>query len=384
MHPVRSATALVLLLTAIGCGGDASTAPPLPVTIELETVASGLESPVYLASPAGDDRLFVVEQPGRIRIVRDGELLPTPFLDISDRVRSGGEEGLLSVAFAPDYATTGHFYVYFNDDAGDIAIERYTAEPEADVADPAPTPVLGIPHPTYSNHNGGLLLFGPDGLLYIGTGDGGGGGDPAGNAQNLGSLLGKLLRIDVSVLPYAAPPTNPFVGRAGQRAEIWAYGLRNPWRFDLAPVPGAPGRADLWVADVGQNQWEEVNRAPGNPPGIDFGWDITEGTHCHPSGDSCDKTGMLLPVHEYDHEHGCSITGGFVYRGAAIPELAGHYFFSDYCAGWLSSLEPDGSDVVVHDWTIPDIGSVLSFGMDVEGELYVLTAGGVVYRIVRG
>lgn len=383
MQPLRSAITLGFLLAAVACGDDGAAAPLPPPELGLETVATGLESPTYLTAPPGDGRLFVVEQPGRIRIVKDGALLATPFLDISTRVRCCGEEGLLSVAFAPDYAETGHFFVYFTDDAGDIAIERYTAEPDADVADATPTPVLGIPHPTYANHNGGLLLFGPEGLLYIGTGDGGGGGDPAGNARDLGSLLGKLLRIDVSLLPYAAPPTNPFVGRAGQRAEIWAYGLRNPWRFDLAPAPDGGGGVDLWVADVGQNEWEEVNREPGNPPGIDFGWNITEGTHCYPPGDACDETGMMLPVHEYDHDHGCSITGGFVYRGAAIPELTGHYFFSDYCAGWLSSLEPVGAGVVLHEWPIPDIGSVLSFGMDAEGEPYVLTSAGVVYRIVR-
>src|SRR5688500_2054910 len=179
MQPARSAATLVLLLAAVACGDDGATSPPPPSELALELVAEGLESPVYLTAPPGDERLFVAEQPGRIRILRDGALLATPFLDISARVRCCGEEGLLSVAFAPDYATSGHFFVYFTDDAGDIAIERYTAEPDADVASATPTPVLGIPHPTNSNHNGGLLLFGPDGMLYAGTGDGGGGGDPS-------------------------------------------------------------------------------------------------------------------------------------------------------------------------------------------------------------
>ena len=382
MQPARSTATLVLLVAAIACGDDGATSPPPPSGLALELVAEGLESPVHLTAPPGDDRLFVVEQPGRIRIVRDGTLLAAPFLDISARVRCCGEEGLLSVAFAPDCATSGHFFVYFNDDAGDIAIERYTAEPDADVAGTTPTPVLGIPHPTNSNHNGGLLLFGPDGMLYAGIGDGGGGGDPSGNGQNLGTLLGKLLRIDVRTLPYVVPPDNPFVDVAGPRREIWAYGLRNPWRFDLAPVAG--GDADLWVADVGQNRFEEVNVAPGNPAGLNFGWRIAEGAHCYPSGDACDMTGLHPPVHEYDHEHGCSITGGFVYRGAALPGLAGHYFFSDFCAGFLASLEPVGSGVVLHEWPIDDIGNVLSFGMDAAGELYLLTSGGTVHRIVEG
>lgn len=377
-HPALAA----LLLAALACGGDDATAPPPPSALGLELVAEGLENPVYLTTPPGDDRLFVVEQPGRIRIVRDGALLATPFLDIAARVRCCGEEGLLSVAFAPDYATSGHFFLYFTDEAGDIAIERYTADPDADVAGSTPTPVLGIPHPTNSNHNGGLLLFGPDGMLYAGTGDGGGGGDPSGNGQSLATLLGKLLRLDVRTLPYVVPPDNPFVDVAGSRGEIWAYGLRNPWRFDLAPMPG--GAADLWVADVGQNRFEEVNVAFGNPAGRNFGWRIAEGMHCYPSGDSCDMTGLHAPVHEYDHEHGCSITGGFVYRGAALRGLAGHYFFSDYCAGWLASLEPVGSAVVLHEWPIGDIGNVLSFGMDAAGELYLLSAAGTVHRIVEG
>ena len=379
------ALSLALLLAAVSCDdGTTEPTPPLP-GLALGIVASGLESPVYLTSPPGDARLFVVEQPGRIRIVKGGTLLETPFLDIADRVRCCGEEGLLSVAFPPDYATTGHFFVYFVDDAGDIAVERYTAAtPAADIAGTTPTPVLSIPHPTHSNHNGGLLLFGPDGMLYAGTGDGGGGGDPSGNGQDLGVLLGKLLRIDVRTLPYAIPATNPFVGDEGAREEIWAYGLRNPWRFDLAERAGDPDGADLWIADVGQNRYEEVNAAIGNPGGLNFGWNVTEGMHCYPSGDDCETTGLEAPVYEYDHDEGCSITGGFVHRGPSLPELDGHYFFSDYCGGWLASLSgSESSGFTRHDWEIPDIGNVLSFGRDAVGELYMLTTAGVVYRIGR-
>ena len=382
---IPRALSLALLLAAVSCDdGTTEPAPPLPGLV-LGIVASGLDDPVYLTSPPGDARLFVVEQPGRIRIVKSGALLETPFLDIADRVRCCGEEGLLSVAFPPDYATTGHFFVYFVDDAGDIAIERYTATtPGADVAGTTPTPVLSIPHPGQSNHNGGLLLFGPDGMLYAGTGDGGGGGDPSGNGQNLGVLLGKLLRIDVRTLPYTIPATNPFVGDEGVREEIWAYGLRNPWRFDLAERAGDPGGADLWIADVGQNRYEEVNAAFGNPGGLNFGWNVTEGMHCYPTGDDCETAGLEAPVYEYDHDEGCSITGGFVHHGPSLPELDGHYFFSDYCGGWLASLSGNESTGFTrHDWEIPDIGNVLSFGRDAVGELYMLTSAGIVYRIGR-
>jgi glucose/arabinose dehydrogenase len=221
-------------------------------------------------------------------------------------------------------------------------------------------------------------------MLYICTGDGGGGGDPFGNAQALSSLLGKILRIDVRALPYTIPPSNPFVGGAGRRGEIWAYGLRNPWRFAFDAPPDAPGRTDLYVADVGQNQFEEVNVARSNPPGINYGWNVMEGAHCYPAGTPCDLPGMHRPAVEYDHGQGCSVTGGFVYRGAAIPEIAGHYFYSDYCQGWLASLTGDDArGFSTRRWNAPSIGSVLSFGRDAAGELYVLAASGTVYRIVR-
>ncbi|HVE78350.1 MAG TPA: PQQ-dependent sugar dehydrogenase, partial [Gemmatimonadaceae bacterium] len=347
-------------------------------------VVSGLASPVHLAAPAGDSRLYIVEQPGRIRVVENGQLRATPFLDISSRVRCCGEQGLLSVAFDPTYATTGFFYVYYTNASGDIVVERYTAAPAAAVASTTATPVITVEHRAFTNHNGGLLMFGPDGMLYIGTGDGGGGGDPFNAGQNLGSLLGKLLRIDVRTLPYSVPATNPFVGQAGRRGEIWAYGLRNPWRYDFDVPPGTGGRTDLYVADVGQNRYEEVNVATSNPPGINYGWNIMEAGHCYPTGTSCSDAGLERPAVEYSHAEGCSVTGGYVYRGAALPEVAGQYFYSDYCAGWLASLSgDDAGGFTARRWDVPSAGNVLSFGEDAAGELYVLVAAGTVYRLVR-
>lgn len=352
--------------------------------LRLEPIATGLFQPVHLAAPAGDTRLFIVEQPGRIRIVKAGQLLATPFLDISAHVRCCGEEGLLSVAFDPQYATTGYFWVYFTDVNGNIAIRRHHATPTSDVADADSLPVLNIPHPQYTNHNGGLMMFGPDNLLYIGTGDGGGGGDPSGNAQNLGSLLGKLLRIDVRTTPpYSIPAANPFVGQSGRRGEVWAYGLRNPWRFDLDPAAGAAGNANVWIADVGQARFEEINVAFSNPAGVNYGWNVMEGLECY-VGTTCDRTGLHLPAISYGHTLGCSITGGHVYRGSAIPELAGEYFYSDYCRGWISSVKGGTpSELRTREWITSSVGNVTSFGEDGAGELYVIVAAGTVYRLVR-
>jgi glucose/arabinose dehydrogenase len=372
---------LSLAMLVAACSSSTSSADDLQ--LDLQPVATGLTNPVHLSAPAGDARLFVVEQPGRIRLIKDGQLLATPFLDIATKVRSGGEQGLLSVAFDPAYATSGRFFVYYTSQPnGDIVVERYAGQPGADVAGTTATPVITIPHPGATNHNGGLVAFGPDGMLYLATGDGGGGGDPNGNAQNLNVLLGKMLRLDVSQVPYALPATNPFVGQAGRRGEIWAYGLRNPWRyaFDRGSVP-----ATLYIADVGQNRYEEIDAASSSAAGINYGWNVMEGLHCYPSGDACNKSGLQAPVLEYDRSGGaCSITGGYVYRGSAIPELAGHYFYSDYCAGFLASLRGSlGGGVTTRTWSVPDIGNVTSFGDDGAGEVYMLSASGTVHRIVR-
>jgi glucose/arabinose dehydrogenase len=374
----------VLLLAALG-GCSSSTEPSGDVQLALRPVVIGLSMPVHLAAPAGDARLFIVEQPGRIRVVKDGQLLATPFLDISARVSYGGERGLLSVAFDPQYAANGFFYVYYTSvPNGDIVVERYGGAVGADVANATPTRVIAIPHPGASNHNGGLVTFGPDGMLYLGTGDGGGGGDPSGNAQNLGSLLGKILRLDVRTLPYTIPAANPYANVSGARGEIWGLGLRNPWRFafDRGVAP-----ANLYVADVGQGAWEEIDVVPSTTGGLNYGWNRFEGSHCYPSTvTSCSLAGgVVTPAAEYDHSAGrCSIAGGFVYRGTAIPEIAGQYFYSDYCAGFLESLIPISTrELATRTWNVPNVGNVLSFGEDSAGELYVLSANGTVYRIVR-
>jgi hypothetical protein len=373
---------LVLLVPSPGCGE--STGPSLDdLQLDLAPVVSGLSSPVYLTAPPGDARLFVVEQPGRIRVVRNGQLLTAPFLDLSARVLAGGERGLLSMAFDPQYATNGFFFVYYTSQPnGDIVVERYGGTVGADVASATATPVITIAHSTFANHNGGLVTFGPDGMLYLGTGDGGGGGDPNGNGQNQSALLGKLLRLDVRTLPYTIPTTNPFAGQVGKRGEIWAYGLRNPWRFAFDP---ASSPAMLYIADVGQNRYEELDIAPSTSAGLNYGWNVMEGLHCYPSGDACSRAGLQLPAIEYDHSSGsCSITGGFVYRGTAVPEARGQYFYSDYCSGFLASMSGSAAaGFITRTWSVPNVGNVLSFGEDAVGELYVLSGNGTVYRLVR-
>jgi len=376
---MRHVLRAVLIAALAGEAPQAVAAPaPAPASgLTLERVASGLQDPLYLTAPAGDPRLFVVEQPGRIRIIKDGRLLPTPFLDITDRVRSGGERGLLSVAFHPRYATNGFLFVDYTDLRGDPRIERYAVSRDPDRADPSSGHlVLKVGHP-FANHNGGLVMFGPDGMLYVGMGDGGGAGDPFGNGQKRSSLLGKLLRLDVDHGdPYAVPRDNPFVGRAGMRAEIWAYGLRNPWRFCFDRLSGL-----LVVADVGQDRWEEIDVVPAGAAGLDYGWNVMEGAHCFGS-ERCDRRGRVMPVVEYGHDQGCSITGGFVYRGRSIPALAGHYVYADYCRGWIRSFKVEGGLVSDHrEWRGVDPGQVMSFGEDAAGELYLCSQRGEVYRL---
>ena len=342
MITTRTITGSLCAVALLTCGGSSTMPPPVSGNLRLVPVASGLASPLYLTVPPGDvQRLFIVEQGGRIRIVQNGVLLPTPFLDITDRVASGGEEGLLGLAFHPNYATNHYFYVDYThtNTAGDTLytlIERYTTSADSNVADSASHKlILRVVQP-YSNHNGGLVMFGPDGMLYIGMGDGGLGGDPQNRAQNPDSLLGKLLRIDVDGGdPYVNPPNNPYAGGGG-RGEIWAIGLRNPWRFAFDPTAGL-----LFIADVGQNAWEEVDVEPRTQGGLNYGWRIMEGAHCYdPNPCAADTAGLglVLPALEYDHSNGCSIIGGFVYRGARSPSLAGQYFYSDYCSGWIRSF----------------------------------------------
>lgn len=356
-------------------------APPIAYAerrLGLHLVSSELVNPVYLTSPVGDGRLFVVEQAGRIRIIRDGKLLPDPFLDITEKVRSGGEQGLLSVAIHPKHRENGYVYVNYTDKRGDTQIERYRASANRDRAESTSAKkILSIDQP-YGNHNGGLNMFGPDGMLYIGTGDGGSGGDPHGNGQSTRTLLGKLLRIDVDRgTPYAIPGDNPFA-RGGGRAEIWATGLRNPWRFAFDRANGA-----LYIADVGQNAYEEVDVVPANRPGVNYGWNIREGAACFRAA-KCERTGLQQPVVSYGRSGGeCTVIGGFTYRGKAVPALTGHYFYADYCAGWIRSFRWQGGRAADHTkWGTPAHGMITSFGEDSAGELYVIAHDGSVFRIV--
>lgn len=360
------------------CGEGSLTPSERTEGLRAVEVAAGLASPVHLTAPTGDERLFVVEQAGRIRIVRQGQLLDRPFLDITDRVGSGGERGLLGLAFDPDYADSGGFWVNFTDGSGDTRVERFqvsASDPDVAIASSA-TPVLHVRQP-FGNHNGGLVAFGPDGMLYVGMGDGGGAGDPHGHGQDRGSLLGALLRLDVrSAEPYVIPPDNPFAGTGGGLGEIWAYGLRNPWRFSFDPPSGL-----LFIADVGQNAREEINAVQASAAGLNYGWNIMEGTRCF-GGGGCDRAGLTEPVHEYGRSDGCSVTGGHVYRGSALSGLRGVYFYSDYCRGWLRSFRMENGRATDHrEWTIGPVGRVLSFGVDAAGELYMLSDNGRVYRL---
>lgn len=346
--------------------------------LQLARIAEGLDHPVFATCAPRDGRIFIVEQPGRIRVVQDGVLLREPFLDLTDRVGYGGERGLLGLAFHPDYARNGRFYVNYTDRHGDTQVVRYRIGTGPDRADPASaSPVLAVPQP-FANHNGGMIAFGPDRMLYIGMGDGGSAGDPFGNGQKRSTLLGKMLRIDVDRgTPYAIPPDNPFRGRRDARPEIWATGLRNPWRFSFDHTNHL-----LVIGDVGQNRYEEIDLVPSDRAGLDYGWNVREGLHAFglPRHASAQR---VEPVLEYPHEDGCSVTGGYVYRGRALAGLSGTYFFSDYCQGWLRSFRVrDGRAVELRQWSLGTMGQVTSFGEDSSGELLVCTADGRVWRIV--
>jgi glucose/arabinose dehydrogenase len=371
--------ALVLLFLAACSDGPGRTVdPPGDAAIRLQEVASGLANPLYLTAPRSDARLFIVEQAGRIRVVENGTLLPTPFLDISDRVSSGGERGLLGLAFHPSYAANGYFYVDYTDRGGDTRIERYRVGADRNRADPASARlVLQVAQP-FANHNGGQVAFGPDGKLYAGMGDGGSGGDPQGHGQNRATLLGDILRIDVDAGdPYAIPGDNPYAGQSASRNEIWASGVRNPWRFSFDREAGL-----LYVADVGQNALEEINVVPAGSGGLNYGWNVMEGNRCFRPAEGCGRTGLVVPVLEYGHDEGCSVTGGYVYRGSRIPAIRGHYFYADYCRGWIRSFRHQGGQALDRrEWAVGDVDNVLSFGEDAAGELYVLSTNGRVYRI---
>jgi len=359
---------LWLLLGPCALAGPGSSAGE----IRLEpVVSSGLQLPVYVTHAGeGSGRLFVVEQAGRIRIVQNGRVLDAPFLDVSARVLSGGERGLLGLAFHPDYRRNGRFVIcYTRQPDGATVVSAFRVSPDPNRAAADETMLLVVPQP-FANHNGGMVEFGPDGFLYIGRGDGGAAGDPGNRAQNTRELLGKILRIDVDHgTPYGIPPDNPFVNGGG-RVEVFAYGLRNPWRFSFDRETG-----ELWVADVGQDEWEEIDvvRRGGN-----YGWRIMEGNHCFAPKFVCPTTGLLPPVAEYGHQQGrCTIIGGYVYRGRRIPDLRGTYVYGDYCSGEIFGLNGGEQRVLLATGL-----SITSFGTDESGELYVVGHGGTVHRLV--
>jgi len=394
--PARAARiALALCLGLIGLFGGgqrfaersaaaATAASVVWPQIFLTPVTSGLSLPVHVTHAGdGSGRLFVVERAGRIRIFKNGILLSTPFLDITAIVQdAGSEEGLLSVAFPPGFgASKNHFYVYYVNNSGDLVIARYQVSGgNADLADAGSEQiVLTVNHPGQSNHNGGQLAFGPnDGYLYLGTGDGGGGGDVPNNAQTTSVLLGKLLRIDVETgtpTTYTVPATNPYTQTVGYSPEIWALGLRNPWRFSFDRQTG-----DLYIGDVGQNEWEEVDYQPAaSTGGENYGWRCKEGTHDYNFSGTCSTLTLEPPVAEYNHgpgdSIGCSITGGFVYRGPAYAFMQGMYFYADYCTGRIWGLKNDGTGWQTQELTDAAF-SISTFGEDEAGNLYLASYGG--------
>jgi len=401
---LRCALSILAVLSSLpftGCGGASDSTSPDPVTtpspggscsatpvsgqpaLRVDLVVSGLERPVDLQTPGDRSRLFVLEQRGRIRLLRGRTLVATPFLDITDRVGSGGsEQGLLGLAFHPRFPENGRFFVNYTDRRGDTHIAEFRAAASADTADPGTERTILTQDQPFSNHNGGQLAFGSDGFLYIGLGDGGSGGDPLGSGQDLGSLLGKLLRIDVDAAqPYGVPGSNPFLSRTGARPEIWALGLRNPWRFAFDRLTG-----DLFIGDVGQGAVEEVDAEPApRRGGQNYGWNFTEGSRCFSPSSGCPTAGITFPVLEYGHGDGCSITGGVVYRGCRMPGYAGTYFYGDFCTGFVRSFRLEGGRATdARDFT-SQVGTrrnLAAFGLDAEGEVYLLELSGSVYQIV--
>jgi len=373
---------LCLSLVLIACGGSTTTTtpppppPPPPNSVTLTPVVSGLSNPVDLqASDDTTGRLFVVEQAGTIRILQNGTLLPTPFLDIRSRVTFSGEMGLLGVAFHPGFAQNGRFYLNYVRGpllARQTVIAEYQVSPaDANQADPATERILLVINQPYDNHKGGQLTFGPDNFLYIGLGDGGSGGDPQGNGQNLQKLLGKMLRIDVDhttgALPYAIPADNPFAAGGGL-PEIWAYGLRNPFRFSFDTATGK-----LFVGDVGQSAYEEVDILQ---KGGNYGWNVMEGLHCYNPATGCNMTGLMLPIVEYAHSEGIAVIGGYVYHGTAMPGLTGSYIFGDFGSGKIWRLTQDTSGAWQPVLLLSGGPNMSSFGRDAAGELYLLNYGG--------
>ena len=376
----------IIAFGIFGCGSETNTPNPPPVSgppeLSLTRVLTGFSNPLGITHAGdGTGRLFIVERGGRIWLVKSGASQKTLFLDVSDRViTAGGEQGLLGLAFPPDYAGKGYFYVHYSGSPdGRTVVSRIRLSSDPDSADPATEEVLLTTAQPFGNHNGGQMQFGPDGYLYIGLGDGGSGGDPLKKAQDLTSLLGKILRIDVEsgAEPYGTPSDNPFVNDPSAASEIWALGLRNPWRFSFDRTTG-----DLYIGDVGQSSREEVNvQAAGSPGGENYGWSIMEGTGCF-GNPSCDTTGISLPVVEYDHSEGeCSVTGGSVYRGDAFPAMRGIYLYGDFCSGRIWGLQRQGA-FWENVFLLDSPYLISTFGEDEAGSLYLADyASGDIYRI---
>ncbi|MBL8899166.1 MAG: PQQ-dependent sugar dehydrogenase [Planctomycetes bacterium] len=359
-------------------------------------IASGLDFPIWCGAAPGDERrIFIAEQSsGLIRILLDGALLATPFLTVPGIVSTGGEQGLLGVAFHPRYAANGHFYInYTRSGDGATLVDRYTVSSNPNLAVPSSrVTILGPIAQPFSNHNGGHLAFGPDGYLYLGLGDGGAAGDPACHAQNCASLLGKMLRIDVDAsFPYAIPATNPFFGSTTCRQEIWALGLRNPWRWSFDRLTG-----DLYIGDVGQNEIEEIDfQALSSLGGENYGWKVMEGNACFstascaPQTPACNAPALTRPIHTYTHASGCAVTGGVVYRGCAIPDLRGTYFFGDSCSNTIWSFRYRGAITELQTRTAElapggglGIGAPVHFGEDARGEILIVDLSGEIFKIV--
>jgi glucose/arabinose dehydrogenase len=378
---------LLSLANTAGSAGmvEITSAAFVPQGVRFLEFASGFDQPIFITNAGdGSGRLFIIERAGLIRIYKNGALLSTPFLDIQSIVKStGGEQGLLALAFHPNYESNGQFYTVHTNSSDSLVLSRFTrSAANPDLADAnSRISLLTIGHPTNQNHNGGTLAFGPDGYLYWSTGDGGGGGDPSNNAQNLNSLLGKILRLDIDAgSPYAIPSSNPYFNNPSPsiRKEIWSYGLRNPWRFSFDRQTG-----DIFIGDVGQGAREEVNFQPANDSGgKNYGWRVMEGSLCYNPSSGCDQSGKVLPIAEYDHSMGCSISGGYIYRGTAYPQMDGYYFYGDFCSGIVNTLHnetPNGwSSQLVSDTSY----SISTFGEDEQGELYFADYGtGIIYQI---
>ena len=386
MVPIRRllAVSVVLILSGflVGCSDNESNQDSSPQSnnLRLQPISTSLSSPVFMTAPPNDStRLFIVQQGGLIRIfdVVGGALLTDPFLNVGSLLSTGGERGLLGMAFDPQYAANRRFYIFYTNTAGSIVIARYLRSiTDPDLADSSSAvTLLTVAHPN-SNHNGGMLAFGPDGCLYAGVGDGGGSGDPNNNGQILSSLLGKLLRLNPDTGEACGNGIiNPFILLGGEQ-EIWSRGLRNPWRFSFDSVTG-----DLYIGDVGQNVLEEINvsLAPNAGRGLNYGWRLMEGTRCFNPSSNCDSGGLTLPVLEYPHDNGaCSVTGGYVYRGSTKLDLQGTYFYADFCAKFVKSFRhQNGQATEQTEWPLlsPPGGGVTSFGEDAAGELYILSQG---------